>query len=110
MAISFSRNPTKDPPMSNVTARGKRAATFRYSLLLFFFGRLQPDQGPLLRAVLAEVDQHRRLRLGQVADACFVDGSLPPADGPGGALGFGVHGPVDRQVRVRHGTVVVAPK
>ena len=62
----------------------------------------------MLGALLAEVDQHRRLRLRQVADARLVDGVLLVADDPGGALRLLVHRAVDGQRRVRQAVVVVA--
>jgi hypothetical protein len=55
-------------------------------LFLFLFGLLQSHQHHLLRPLLAEMHQHRRLLLGQVVQPGLEDGLLLFADRPGDAL------------------------
>src|SRR5207248_1742733 len=83
-----------------VARSGDRATTSgvggrRRMSSLRLFRLLQPDQRPLLRAVLAEMHEHRRFGLRQVADARLVDRLLAVADGPRGALRLLVHGAED---------------
>src|SRR5262245_1820244 len=63
-------------------------------------GLLHPHQQPLLRLFRAEVDQHRRLGLGQVVQTRLEHSVLRLADRPRGALVLLVHGPVERRRRI----------
>ena len=74
------------------------------------FRRFQPDQRPLLRLVLADVDQDGRLVLGQVVQARLAHRALVVSDRPGDPLRLFVHGALDENVRSTHQVRVVSPQ
>ena len=67
-------------------ARVRQLIRDKTPALFSVVGLLHPDQQHLLRAICAEVDQHRRLLLGQIVDAGFKDTVLLLADRPRGPL------------------------